>query len=70
MVKPHYDDDDDEKVLLPGQMKFKEFDCPGCDANNPVDPPVGNGDEVLCNYCGCDYQVIITDELKIKLRAL
>ena len=69
MAKPHYDDDDD-KVLLPGQMKFKEFDCPGCDANNPVDPPVGNGDEVLCNYCGCDFSVTVTDELRLKLRAL
>ncbi|MBS1149063.1 MAG: hypothetical protein H6Q89_761 [Myxococcaceae bacterium] len=70
MVKPHYDDDDDDKVLLPGQFKFKEWDCPGCDANNPVDPPVGHGDEVLCNYCGCDYQVIVSDELKVKFRAL
>ena len=70
MVKPHYDEDDDDKVLLPGQMKFKEFDCPGCDANNPVDPPIGNGDEVLCNYCGCDYSVLITDELKLKLKKL
>ncbi len=70
MVKPHYDDDDDDKQLLPGQMKFKEFECPGCDANNPCDPPVGTGDEVLCNYCGCDFKVLVTDELKLKLKAL
>lgn len=70
MVKPHYDEDDEDKTLLPAQKKFKEFDCPGCDAHNPCDPPVGNKDEVLCNYCGCDYQVIVTDELKLKLRPL
>ena len=70
MVKPHYDEDDDDKVQIPSKMKFKEFECPGCDANNPVDPPIGNGDEVLCNYCGCDYSVLITDELKLKLKKL
>jgi hypothetical protein len=70
MVKPYYDDDEDDKVLTPAQKKFKEFECPGCDANNPADPPIGMGDEVLCNYCGCDYQVVVTDELKLKLRPL
>ncbi len=70
MVKPHHYDDDDEKVVVPGQMKFKEFDCPGCDANNPCDPPVGNGDEVLCNYCGCTFAMQVTDEGKIKLREI
>lgn len=70
MAKAHYDDDEDDKVLLPSQVKFKEFDCPRCDANNPVDPPFGNGDEVLCNYCACDFLVTVTDELKLKLKGL
>jgi transcription elongation factor Elf1 len=62
-------DDDDEKGSKP-QKRFSEFECPGCDANNPVDPPVGNTDEVLCNYCGCEYQVRVDDEGNLKLKAL
>lgn len=63
-------DDDDEKVgAKPHLRKFSEFECPDCNANNPVDPPVGNKDEVLCNYCGCDFQVRVDDEGKIQLKA-
>ena len=60
--------DDDEKEVVPGQAKFKEWECPGCNANNPEDPPIGNGDETLCNYCGVEYKAIVSDEGKLKLR--
>ncbi len=52
------------------RLKFKEFDCPSCNANNPCDPPFAHGDEILCNYCGCQYVVRVTDEGKAKLREI
>ena len=61
-------EDDDDKELAPGTQTFKEWECPGCDANNPADPPIGTGDEALCNYCGVEYRVTVTDEGKLKLR--
>lgn len=62
-------DDDDEKAQQGGaQSTFREFDCPSCNANNPSDPPFGDGDEILCNYCGTEYLVKVTDEGRLKLR--
>jgi hypothetical protein len=49
--------DDDEKKGPKGSKIFKEFDCPDCSANNPVDPPFGPGDELMCNYCGSSFEV-------------
>ncbi len=65
-------EDDDEKGNRPvsARLKFKEFDCPGCSANNPCDPPFSQGDEILCNYCGCEFEVRITEEGKVKLREI
>lgn len=66
-----HDDDDDaakEAKVSGVNARFKEFDCPGCNANNPADPPFGNGDEVLCNYCGTEYEVKVNDEGKAKFR--
>jgi uncharacterized Zn-finger protein len=57
-----------ERAAMKG--KFKEFDCPSCTANNPADPPFGNDDEVLCNYCGTEYKAQVNDEGKLKLREL
>ncbi len=61
--------EDDEKGLDNGgaKKKFKEWDCPSCNANNPAEG-VGHGDEVLCNYCGTEFSVKVNDEGKIKLR--
>ena len=61
-------DDDDNKEAAPGAEKFKEWECPGCDANNPADPPLGHGDEARCNYCGVEYRFKVSDEGKLKLR--
>jgi transcription elongation factor Elf1 len=66
-----YYDDDDEKKELAGtgvSARFKEFDCPSCNANNPADPPFGNGDEVLCNYCGTEFGVKVSEEGKAKFK--
>ena len=66
-----YEDDDDESSQVGGvKSHFKEFDCPSCNANNPCDPPFGDEDEILCNYCGCQYKVKITDEGKLRLREI
>ncbi|MDQ3262420.1 MAG: hypothetical protein M3Y59_01990 [Myxococcota bacterium] len=71
-MAPHdaYDDEDDAKEAGSSGVasKFKEFDCPSCNANNPVDPPFGNGEEVLCNYCGEEFSVKVSDEGRVKLR--
>lgn len=62
-----FDDDDKNKG---GKTTYKEFDCPSCNANNPVDPPFGDGDEVLCNYCGEEYAARLNDEGKLKLKEI
>ena len=61
---------DDEKPENPGGTKFKEFDCPSCSANNPADPPFGDGAEVLCNYCGTEFAARVSDEGKLKLKEI
>jgi transcription elongation factor Elf1 len=70
MDKYHFDDDDTEKELAKAGVnaRFRDFDCPSCNANNPADEPFGNGEQVLCNYCGTEYDVKVTDEGKLKLR--
>jgi hypothetical protein len=71
-MAPEYDfDDDDAKKGEPGvgaNARFKEFDCPSCNANNPCDPPFGEGEEVLCNYCGQEYKVKVSEEGRLKLK--
>lgn len=36
---------------------WREFECPDCNAHNPMDDGFRIGDEVLCNYCGMEYVV-------------
>lgn len=55
----HYDDDEGEKAGRGG--KWREFECPGCDAHNPYDGGFGIGDEVLCYYCGIHFKVVERD---------
>jgi transcription elongation factor Elf1 len=67
-----YEDHDEDERSSPttGRQSFKEFDCPSCNANNPCDPPLSEGDEILCNYCGSEYQVRVTDGGKLRLREI
>jgi len=37
--------------------RYKEFDCPECVANNPLDDGFKVGDEVQCMYCGLSFKV-------------
>ena len=71
MPMDHHDDDDDGRKLPEGvNARFKDFDCPDCNANNPCDPPIGTGDEVLCNYCGSSFEVKVTEEGRLKLKEM
>ncbi len=65
-----YDMDDDEKEsgTSGASSRFKDFDCPSCNANNPIE--FGDGDELLCNYCGTEYRVKVTDDGRAKLKEL
>ncbi len=63
-----YDPDEDDKDLGAGKKKFKEWDCPSCNANNPSGETINDGDELTCNYCGTTYQAKLTDEGKLKLK--
>lgn len=65
-----HDDDDELKAAAKASSEavFKDYDCPGCNANNPCDPPIGEGSEVLCNYCGTEFVAKVTDGGKLKLK--
>ncbi len=63
------DDDDKGKSGKSGRA-LKEFDCPTCNANNPTDEPIKNGDEIRCHYCGNDFLVTFTDSGRMKFKEL
>lgn len=50
------DDPDEEKNAI-GASRWREFECPDCNAHNPVDDGFTFGDEVLCCYCGTTFKV-------------
>jgi hypothetical protein len=64
----HDDSDDAKDKDLQMGGKHKDFDCPSCNANNPSDDVISDGDELLCNYCGTEWTVKITDDGRLKLR--
>jgi transcription elongation factor Elf1 len=71
MVTDSHDEEDDRSE--PGETKgrrrtFQDFDCPSCNANNPYDDAFGDGDEVLCYYCGQEFKVQVDDEGRLRLR--
>jgi hypothetical protein len=67
---PH-DFDDDDLPKEPGRgRKFSDFDCPGCSANNPRDEKFGDGEEIMCFYCGAEFRARVDDEGRLKLREL
>ena len=68
---PHAFGDDEVDAHGMGEgsaRRFQDFDCPACNANNPYDDGIGDGDEILCYYCGQEYLVKVTDEGRLKLR--
>ncbi len=67
--------DEEEKQDAGGEeagrdRRFKDFDCPECAANNPFDDGFGDGDEVLCYYCGQEFKVEVNDSGRLKLKVL
>jgi transcription elongation factor Elf1 len=68
MPLDHYDDDDDSKSAA--KAGRKDFDCPECNANNPLEAALEDGQEVLCNYCGCEFKVSISQEGRVKFKQL
>jgi len=69
---PHGADDEDDKdqqlASEGSRRRFADFDCPGCNANNPYDDGFGDGDDILCYYCGQEYRVQVTDEGRLRLK--
>ena len=65
-----FSDDDDDKELKGegGAARLKDFDCPVCNANNPCEPYAGEGDEVMCHYCGTDFDVRLRDGGRLVLK--
>ncbi len=63
-----FDEDDLGEGAISEKRKFKDFDCPACNANNPYDEPFGDGDEILCYYCGQEYRVHVSSEGRLRLR--
>jgi hypothetical protein len=52
------------------RRRFREFDCPECSANNPLDDGFADGDELICNYCGQEFRAQVSDEGKLRLRLI
>ena len=44
--------------------------CPSCNANNPTEMALRDGDETRCNYCGTEYKVRIQDDGRLRLKEL
>ena len=69
-VDPHAYDDDDLGEGEGQLRRFGDFDCPDCAANNPYDDLFGDGDEIRCFYCGQEFRVTVTEEGRLKVRAI
>lgn len=71
---PGQDDEDDDAQSGPDPegrgRRFGEFDCPECNANNPVDDSFGDGDEVRCYYCGQELRAHVSDAGRLRLKAI
>jgi hypothetical protein len=63
------EDESNKEAALGTRRRFSEFECPACSANNPFDE-FGNNDEVLCGWCGLQFQALVDDEGKLKLKEL
>jgi hypothetical protein len=47
--------------------RYKEFECPDCNAHNPADDGFVIGDEVMCCYCGTEFKAKLSGgKLKLK----
>lgn len=69
---PHADDLDDDSPdgEEGGRRRFREFDCPICNANNPCDDPFAEGEEIRCFYCGQEFKAVAGVDGRLKLKEL
>ena len=68
---PYDQGDDEDDVSGEGpRRRFRDFDCPDCDANNPYDDGFGDGDEIRCYYCGQEFRAQVADSGRLRLKAL
>ncbi|MHB8418069.1 MAG: hypothetical protein ACYDCL_08330 [Myxococcales bacterium] len=52
------------------KRRFKDFDCPDCNANNPYDDGFGDGEEIRCYYCGTEFKAAVNDDGRLRLKSL
>ncbi|QRN94298.1 hypothetical protein JRI60_34910 [Archangium violaceum] len=64
----HYEDEDEKDSGSKGARK--DFDCPECNANNPLEDALADGQELLCNYCGSEFLVKGSDDGRFKFKEL
>lgn len=69
-IDPYDDDEKPSGDELGKARRFSDFDCPDCNANNPVDEAFGDGDEIRCYYCGVEFKVQVTEEGRLRLKEL
>ena len=65
---PHGYGDDDDDGASPERRRFREFECPVCSATNPYDDPFGHRDEILCFYCGTEFEARVGSEGRLTLK--
>jgi hypothetical protein len=53
-----FDDDIDDGKKGKRRKGDDEFECPECNAHNPLSDPLVVGNEVQCFYCGVEYKVL------------
>lgn len=68
MALDYYEDEDEKDSGSKGNRK--DFDCPECNANNPLEEALAEGQEVLCNYCGCEFEVKVMDNGRFKFKEI
>jgi len=65
-----YDDDDDDGGNKKKKKGNTEFECPECNAHNPVHDGYDEGSEVQCFYCGVEFRVLAGSGGKFKFKAI
>ncbi len=57
-----------DPTRLGSKRKFDEFECATCSAHNPYGDGFGNGEVVVCGYCGQAFDVLVDSDGNLKLR--
>ena len=65
----NHDDDDDDDDNKRKRRKHDEFECPECNAHNPVPDGYDDGSEVQCFYCGAEFKAVLQSG-RFKFKAL